>query len=69
MKPEVNEQAEQLFQLILKKSGMKYEDFLFLVKHNFVAANLDCLTEREKKRFNIKIKDEEKQRHSKKNIC
>ncbi len=52
---EEKKKDEELFKLILKKTGMTYKEFLFLVKHNYVACNLDVLSEEEKSLFNIKV--------------
>lgn len=46
-------EREELLKLILKKTNTKYEDFMLMVKHNFIVSNLDLLTESEKKRFNL----------------
>ena len=48
---EENKQRKELFELILKKSGISYREWLMLNKHNFVADNLDELTKAEKKQF------------------
>lgn len=55
LEKEENKKNEELFKLILKKTGMTYKEFLFLVKHNYVACNLDVLTDEEKNLFNIKV--------------
>ncbi|MBO4778397.1 MAG: hypothetical protein J5588_07885 [Bacteroidales bacterium] len=47
------QRKDELFKLILKKSGMTYAEFLTAVKHNYVARNLDTLTATERKKFNV----------------
>lgn len=54
MTKEQKERKEAMFKTILKKTGMSYSEFLMMVKHNFVAKNLDSLTAEERKRFNVK---------------
>ncbi len=50
---EEKQKADELFKLILKKTGLKYTDFLFLVKHNYVASNIDILSQEEKDMYLI----------------
>ena len=52
---EEKKRKDDLFKLILKKSGMSYSEFLMIMKHNFVASNLDSLTATEKMRYNVKV--------------
>ncbi len=52
---EEKKRQDELFKVILKKTGMSYSEFLLMVKHNFVAKNLDSLTEAERERFNVKL--------------
>lgn len=52
---EEKKRADELFKLVLQKSNMTYQEFLFLVKHNFVASNLDVLSKEEKEKFNIEV--------------
>lgn len=53
MTPEEKKRKNDLFMLILKKSGMSYNEFLMLVKHNYVASNLDMLTLAEKRKYRV----------------
>jgi len=46
-------EREELLKLILERSNIKYDDFMLMIKHNFIVSNLDLLTESEKKRFNL----------------
>lgn len=50
---EEKKRKDTIFKYILKKSGISYAEFLQEVKHNFVASNLDILTEAEKKMLNV----------------
>ena len=54
-KKEDKQNTEELFKLLLKKSGLSYTDFLFLVKHNYIASNLDMLSAEEKQKYNVKV--------------
>ncbi|MBQ3655491.1 MAG: hypothetical protein II956_01430 [Bacteroidales bacterium] len=47
--------TEELFKLLQKKAGLSYTEFLFLVKHNYIASNLDMLSTEEKLRYNVKV--------------
>jgi len=47
----IKKEGDELLKLILKKSGMSYNRFLDISKREFVIANLDMVTEAEKKRF------------------
>ncbi len=55
LEKEEKKKDEELFKLILKKTGMTYKEFLFLVKHNYVACNLDVLSEEERSKFSINV--------------
>jgi len=44
-------QKKELLQLILKKSGLSYSEFIDIAAHNYISANLDAVTEDEKKQF------------------
>ena len=48
-------QSGELLKLILKKSGMSRKELIALAEHNFIAANLDLITEAEKKQFDVLI--------------
>ncbi|MBP5503318.1 MAG: hypothetical protein J6Y24_11085 [Bacteroidales bacterium] len=54
-KKEDKQNTEELFKLLLKKSGLSYTDFLFLVKHNYIASNLDMLSAEEKLKYKVKV--------------
>jgi len=54
-KKEDKQNTEELFKLLLKKSGLSYTDFLFLVKHNYIASNLDMLSAEEKQKYKVKV--------------
>ena len=54
-KKEDKKNTEELFNLLLKKSGLSYTDFLFLVKHNYIASNLDMLSAEEKQKYKVKV--------------
>jgi hypothetical protein len=54
-KKEEKQNTEQLFKLLLKKSGLSYTDFLFLVKHNYIASNLDMLSAEEKRQYKVEV--------------
>ena len=53
MTQEEKKRKNDLFMLILKKSGMSYNDFLMLVKHNYIASNLDILTAAERRKYRV----------------
>lgn len=55
LEKEEKKKDEELFKLILKKTGMTYKEFLFLVKHNYVACNLDVLSDEERNKFSINV--------------
>lgn len=55
LEKEEKKKDEELFKLILKKTGMTYKEFLFLVKHNYVACNLDVLSDEERSKFSINV--------------
>ncbi|MDR1022372.1 MAG: hypothetical protein LBL94_03740 [Prevotellaceae bacterium] len=44
-------QSDELFALILKKTGTSRSKLYELAKHEFVAANLDVVTSDERKQF------------------
>ena len=52
---EEKQNTEELFKLLLKKTGLTYTEFLFLVKHNYIACNLDMLSAEEKVRYKVKV--------------
>ena len=44
-------QSDALFKLVLEKTGTSRKKLYELTAHNFVAANLDVVTQTERKRF------------------
>lgn len=48
---EINKQTKDLFELLLKKTGSKKKDVYDLAEQRFIVANLDVLTNAEKKQF------------------
>ena len=44
-------QSDELFELVLEKTGTSRKKLYELAKHEFVAANLDVVTPTERKRF------------------
>ena len=48
---EINKQINQVFELLLKKTGTNKSTLYRLAKENFIASNLDELTDSEKKQF------------------
>ncbi len=54
-KKEDKQITEELFKLLLKKAGLSYSDFLFLVKHNYIASNLDMLSAEEKLKYKVRV--------------
>lgn len=53
MTKEEQKRKDEIFRYILKKVGVSYAEFLQVMKHNFVASNLDVLTKAEKKKLNV----------------
>jgi hypothetical protein len=49
---EIKRQREELFKLILKKTGGKYSELLDEMVQNFIVNNLEVVTAAEKERFN-----------------
>lgn len=49
---EIKKQREELFKLILKKTGVKYTELLDEMIQNFIVNNLEVVTATEKQRFN-----------------
>ncbi|MBR2200472.1 MAG: hypothetical protein IJ894_06955 [Bacteroidales bacterium] len=49
---EIKRQREELFKLILKKTGVKYSELLDEMVQNFIVNNLEVVTAAEKERFN-----------------
>ena len=45
-------QSDELFKLILEKTGASYKELIDMAKQEFVVANLDVVTPTERKRFN-----------------
>jgi len=52
---EEKQRAEELFRLLLKRGGLTYSEFLLVEKHNYVASNLDMLTEEERVKYNVRL--------------
>ena len=50
---EQKDRKEQIFKYLLKKSGVSYNEFLSVMKHNFISSNLNLLTKAEKKMLNV----------------
>lgn len=50
---EQKERKEKIFKYLLKKSGVSYTEFLTVMKHNFIASNLDLLSKSEKKMLKV----------------
>lgn len=48
---EIDKQTMELYHLLLKKTGVKKSDLRRMMINTFIAGNLDCLTEQEKKKF------------------
>jgi hypothetical protein len=48
---EIKKQADNLLKLILKKTGLSYNELIELSKRDYIAANLDVITANEKKQF------------------
>jgi len=44
-------QSDELFKLILKKTGASYKNLIELAKQQFIIANLDVVTNAEKQQF------------------
>ncbi|MBR4349984.1 MAG: hypothetical protein IKP99_04590 [Bacteroidales bacterium] len=44
-------QKEELFELILKKTGVSKKDLFDVAKQEFIVANLDVVTAKERKKF------------------
>ena len=49
---EIKKQREELFKLILKKTGVKYTELLDEMIQNFIVNNLEVVTAAERQRFN-----------------
>ncbi|MEE3483123.1 MAG: hypothetical protein VZQ98_02220 [Bacteroidales bacterium] len=48
---EINKQTKKLFELLLSKTGAKKKDVYDLAEQRFIMANIDVLTNAEKKQF------------------
>lgn len=48
---EITKQHKLLLELLLKKTGTKKKDIIELAEQQFIVANLDVLTQSEKKMF------------------
>ncbi|MBE6329451.1 MAG: hypothetical protein E7072_04955 [Bacteroidales bacterium] len=48
---EIDKQTKELFELILKKTGIKKKDFFDMSIDSFIKHNLDLITPAEKKKF------------------
>ena len=48
---EVDRQLKDLLKLILKKTGISYNDLIRSAEQNFITANLEYVTEDEKRQF------------------
>lgn len=44
-------QSDELFKLILKKTGASYKELIDMAKQEFVVANLDVVTPAEREKF------------------
>ena len=49
----IKKQRDDLFLLILKKTGIKYNDLIEHAKSDFIIGNLDLITPTEAKQFNM----------------
>lgn len=47
----VDKQLYELFELLLKKSGVKKKDLMDLMVRSFIQENLDLVSESDKKKF------------------
>ena len=48
---EVEKQLKELFELLLKKSGVKKKDLMDLMIRSFIKENLDLITASDRKKF------------------
>ena len=62
---EIYKQEKELFELLLKKVGLKRKDLYDLARQEFVVANIDELTKAEKKQFDKLVFDVNKKRRFK----
>ena len=49
----IKKQRDELFHLILKKTGIKYKDLIEHAKTDFIMENLDVVTKTEAEKFNM----------------
>ena len=47
----INKQWNELLKLMLKKTGVKHSDIVSVAEQQFIRANMDVLTAKEKKQF------------------
>lgn len=62
---EIYKQKKELFELLLKKVGLKRKDLYDLARQEFVVSNIDELTKAEKKQFDKLVLDVNKKRRFK----
>ncbi len=51
----INKQRKELLNLLLQKTGSKHKDIVELAEQRFIKANLDVLTDEEKKQFDLLV--------------
>lgn len=51
----INKQRKELLNLLLQKTGSKHKDIVELAEQRFIKANLDILTDEEKKQFDLLV--------------
>lgn len=52
---EANKQRMELLSLVLKKVGISKQDLYDLAIQDFIASNLELISEEERKRFNLLV--------------
>ncbi|MDR2824792.1 MAG: hypothetical protein LBB41_06310 [Prevotellaceae bacterium] len=48
---EIEKQSDELLKLILRKTGLSYNDLIDLSKRNYILANIDVVSPAERKQF------------------
>lgn len=51
----IKKQKNELLTLLLKKTGAKHKDIVDIAEQQFISANVDVLTQTEKKQFNLLV--------------